>query len=143
MRKRVERALHVRVHHVLEDFALRILDEVRRVLLDHPLVALFDLREVDLVRGELLLPVVVDERVLHDLEEPRLEVRSLFELVVVLVGLEVRLLNEVLRVLGVPRHAIRGVVERVDVRHRCLFEVPPLLVVVHRYCRLHLVSVLP
>ncbi len=104
------------------------LDEIRGVLLDDALVRLFDLREVDLVRRELLLPVVVDERVLHDLEEPRLEVRTFFELVVVLVRLEVRLLDEVLRVFGVPRHSVGGVVQGVDVGHCCLFEIPALLV---------------
>jgi len=82
------------------------------------------------VRGKLLLAVVVDERVLHDLEEPRLEIRSFFELVVVLVRLQVGLLNQVLRIFGVPRHSIGGVVERVDIRHRCLLEIPPLLVIV-------------
>src|SRR5206468_3240262 len=71
-----------------------------------------------------------------DLEEPRLEVRSLFELVVVLVGLEVGLLNQILRVLGIPGHAVGGVVERIDVRHGCLLEIPPLLMIV-RYGGLH------
>jgi len=139
VRKRVEGTLDVGVHHVLEDLALRILDQVRRVLLDDPFVRLFNLGEVDLVRRELLLPVVVDERVLHDLEEPRLEVRAFLELVVVLVGLEVGLLHEILGVFRVPRHAVGSVVEGVDVGHRCLFEVPSLLVI-SCYSRLHRVS---
>src|SRR5262249_20640434 len=44
------------------------------------------------------------------------------ELVEVLVRLEVGLLDEILGVLRVARHAVRGVVERVEVRHRRLLE---------------------
>ena len=68
--------------------------------------------------GRLLpLPVVVDEGVLHDLEQPGLEVGAFLELVVVLVGFEVGLLHQIFRILGVAGHAVRGVVEGVHERH--------------------------
>ena len=70
--------------------------------------------------GRLLLPlaVVVDECVLEDLEEPGLEIGPFLELVVVAVGLEVGLLNQILGVLGVAGHPVRSVVQRVHERHR-------------------------
>ncbi len=51
-----------------------------------------DLVEVDLRGLELLFSIGVDEGVLHDLEEPRLEVGAFRESRVVLVGLQVGLL---------------------------------------------------
>src|SRR6185369_4497895 len=90
---------------------------------------LLDLGKITQGRGLLLLAVVVDEGVLHDLEQPRLEVGPLLELVVVAVCLEVGLLNQILGVLRVARHSIGGVVQRVHKGHRRRLEVPPFLVV--------------
>ena len=80
------------------------------------LETLMDLVEVHLGRLQLLLAIGVDERVLHDLEEPRLEVGALGETGVVLVRLEVGLLDEVLGVFYRAGHAQGALVELVAVR---------------------------
>src|SRR6476661_3679314 len=134
-RQLVERLLHVLVEHILEQLLLGVLQLLaRRVLADLVLERLLDLGEVAEGRGLLLLAVVVDEGVLHDLEQPRLEVGPFLELVIVAVGLQIGLLHEVLGVLGIAGHPIGRIVESVYERHRRRFEVPPFLVVYASLC---------
>ena len=83
-----------------------------------------DFVEVHLRRLELLFAIGVDEGVLHDLEEPRLEVGALGEALVVLVGLEVGLLQEVLGVLDRPGHPQGALEELVTVGQGSGGEVP-------------------
>ena len=85
-------------------------------------VEVLDVVEVGLARTALLGSVGVDERVREDAEEPRLEVRALFEAAERAVGLEVGLLHEILGVGRVAGHAQRTRVERRHELHRLLGE---------------------
>ena len=80
------------------------------VLVDQELLAL------------LVLAVPIDERVRHDLEEPRLAVRPLLILLEVAEGFEHGLLNEILGVILILGQAKRRRVEGVKVWHRLLVE---------------------
>ncbi len=122
--QRVERLLDVVVEHAVEVLGLGIRRLVGVVAPHDPLEGILDLGEIDAARLELLLAVVVDERVLEDLEEPGLQVGAFLELVVVLVGLEVGLLDQVLGVLGAARHAVGRVVERIQIGHHLGIEIP-------------------
>jgi hypothetical protein len=73
-----------------------------------------DILAVGLLGLALLLAVVVDERVGQDPVQPGLEIRTLRELVEGGEGLDVGLLDEVLGVGGVARHAHRGGIELVE-----------------------------
>ena len=124
VRKGLQGPLHVVVQNPREELGLRVGGLIGAVPPNDPLEGVLDLGEVDAAGLELALAVVVDEGVLEDLEEPGLQVGAFLELVVVLVGLEEGLLDEILRVLRGSRHAIGRVVERVDERHHLRIEVP-------------------
>ena len=124
VRQRLQRLADVVVQNPGEELGLGVGGLLRVVAPDDALERVLDLGKVDAARLELLLPVVVDERVLQDLEEPRLQVGPLLEFVVVLVCLEEGLLDQVLGVLGAPGHPVGRVVERVHVRHDLGIEVP-------------------
>jgi hypothetical protein len=102
VRERFQRLPDIVVQDTREVLRLGIGRLVVVVPADDALEGILDLGEVHAPGLQLLLPVVVDEGVLQDLEEPGLQVRAFLELVVVLVGLEKRLLDQVFRVLGAP-----------------------------------------
>ena len=77
----------VLVENVLQELLFRVLELLRRVLADLILEGLLNLCKVAEGRGLLLLAVVVDEGVLHNLEQPRLEVSPFLEFIVVTISL--------------------------------------------------------
>src|SRR5690606_18863703 len=73
-------------------------------------------------RPSRTLPVVVDERVRQDLEQPGPQVRSRPELVERPERPQVCLLDEILSVHGVPGHAVGGAIQSIDVAKRLFLE---------------------
>ena len=80
-----------------------------------PLQAFLELVELEMGGSPLVLAVAVDEAVLHDPKQPRLEVGALLEAVVVAVRLEKRLLEDIGGVFLVSRQLVREPVDPVGV----------------------------
>ena len=77
-----------------------------------------DIVEADVVLARALEPV--PEQVAHDREEPRLHVGAGLVAVLVAEGAQIRLLDQVLCLIGIPRQSERAAIKRVQVC-QCLF----------------------
>src|SRR4051794_39121993 len=119
LRQRLDRLLHLGVGDVVEHLLLGAVTGGGGLEAPEPAVQVEVLHVVQLglLGASLLRAVGVDEGVGEDAVEPGLEVRALLEALEGAVGLEVRLLHEVLGVGRVARHAHRRGVQRWHVLH--------------------------